>query len=234
MAAAEPDLQLRPVFTPGFLRVAGACAVLSALTTFGLWLLPEIAGPGVRIDGVVVQADPAQQLRLWVNYLHIFLCIAGYIAAAGLFWARRPGLAATGLAAFLLWGMVELIGVSVLIFALNGVWRPAFAAAADPAARAALKSTMDAWAAIWDALFFLLLTGFLLGTSLFGAAALAGRGLERVVGVLFLLAAPLTLLIMLEGYAGLALFGPAVAIVYPILQPISRALLGAWLWRSAG
>ena len=87
--------------------------------------------------------------------------------------------------------------------------------------------------AVWDALFFLLLTGFLLGTSCFGLAALAGTGLERWVGVLFLLASPLTLAIMLGGYAGVTFLDSLVSWVYPLLQPFSRALLAVWLWQAA-
>jgi hypothetical protein len=51
--------------------------------------------------------------------------------------------------------------------------------------------------------------------------------------VLLLLAVPLTLAITLQEYAGASRLAPIVNAIYPILQPVSRALLGLWLWREA-
>ena len=85
---------------------------------------------------------------------------------------------------------------------------------------------------MWDAMFFLLLIAFLIGTTCYGMATVRQDGFERLIGILFLLAAPLTIIITLDGYAGLSLSG-WIAWSYPILQPVSRFLMGIWLWRSA-
>ncbi len=100
-------------------------------------------------------------------------------------WRRSPSLAGFGFVCFLLWGFVELSGVSVNIFAVNADWRAHFAAA-TPEGQGQLRVLLLGFDAVWDALFFLLLTGFLLGTTCFGLAALAGTGLERWVGIMFL------------------------------------------------
>ncbi len=75
---------------------------------------------------------------------------------------------------------------------------------------------------------FLLLTTFLIGTLSYGIALASGGTPERLLALLFLLAAPLTVIIMLDGYFGASLSG-WIAWSYPLLQPLSRALTGAWL-----
>jgi hypothetical protein len=48
-----------------------------------------------------------------------------------------------------------------------------------------------------------------------------------------LLAAPLTVGIMVGGYTSLTFWSDASDWIYPLLQPLSRALMGVWLWRLA-
>ena len=218
--------------SPISFRIAAVAAALSAVTTFLLWLLPRLYEVPDGLEAAVgLHQNPVYLSRLWVNFVHIFLALAAYGATAVLLWRRSPSLAGFGFVCFLLWGFVELSGVSVNIFAVNADWRAHFALA-TPEGQGQLRVLLLGFDAVWDALFFLLLTGFLLGTSCFGLAALAGTGLERWVGVMFLLASPLTLAIMLGGYAGVAFMDSIVSWLYPVLQPFSRALLAAWLWQA--
>src|SRR6185369_1010791 len=101
------------------------------------------------------------------------------------------------------WATTELTGISVIIFASNRAWRASYDAA-DEAKRASLRTMLEGWSAVWDGMFFLLLVAFLLGSLLFGAAAVRQKGLARAVGVLLLAAVPLTAFIMAGGYAGVA------------------------------
>jgi hypothetical protein len=64
------------------------------------------------------------------------------------------------------------------------------------------------------------LVAFLLGTLFFGLAAARGKGLERLVGVLLLLAAPLTLGILIGGYTSITSLNRFTDWVYPVLQPL--------------
>jgi hypothetical protein len=220
-------------FSPRALRVAAACAALTAVTTFLLWALPRTYPPARTFDEQVALFANARYLaRLWVNFGHVLLALVGYLGASVVLRRRSAALSATGFLFFVLWGFTELLGVAVNILAVNGTWRAGWAAA-DAPTREMLRTLITGWAAVWDAMFFVLLVGFLLGTLCLGAAAWRGRGLERVVGALLLLAAPLTVLIMASGYAGLSWGTGAIAVVYPALQPVSRLLMGAWLWRVA-
>ena len=218
------------------LRIAAVGAGLSAVTTFLLWLLPRLyPAPAGFDEALALHANPLYIARLWVNFGHIFLALTAYSAAACLLWRRSPSLAGLGYVWFVMWGFTELLGVTTNIFAVNGTWRAQFGQS-EPDMQDRLRTLILGFEGAWDAL-FLLLVAFLLGSLFYGLAAWLGRGLERWIGALFLLAVPLTLGIVISSYTKIVLFDAAIAWVYPVLQPVSRALLGCWLWsqgRSAG
>jgi hypothetical protein len=215
------------------LRAAAWCAVLSAVTTFLLWWLPrQVTPPADFAASVALHENPWYLARLWVSLAHNWLALFAYMGAAAVLARRAPGRAAAGLAAFAVWAVTELVGIAVILFAVNRTWRAGWHAA-DEAGRASLRTLLAGWNAVWDAMFFLLLVAFLLGSLLFGLAAVRGAGVERWVGVLLLAAVPLTALIMAGGYAGAAWADAVTGAVYPALQPASRALMGVWLWRMA-
>lgn len=205
------------------------------MTTFLLWLLPRLYVSPESIDAAVgLHQNVYYMARLWVNFGHIFLALAAYGAAAYLLSRRTPGLASFGYVSFVLWGFTELLGVTVNIFAVNRTWRAAFATA-SPEARVAIRTNIAGFQAVWDAMFFLLLVAFLLGTACFGLAAVVrGDALSKWLGAMFLLAVPLTLAIMVGGYTQITAFNLLDEMVYPVLQPLSRGLLAYWLWRNAG
>ena len=218
--------------TPRALKFSGFCAAASAVTTFLLWFLPRHIHYPSDPAGIGLQDDPFLIGKLWVNFTHIFLALVGYGGTAWLLSRRSPALAFGGFVAFLIWGFTELLGVTIDIFAVNRTWRAGFATATAEVQQQ-LRTSIFAFQAVWDAMFFLLLIAFLIGTTCFGLAALRGTKLERVVGWLLLAATPLTVVITLSGYAGMPQLESAVQWSYPVLQPVSRAVLACWLWRTA-
>lgn len=217
-----------------FLRLAGALGALSALTTLLLWLLPRLyAAPASFEDSIALHMNSVYMGRLWVNFVHVALALTAYTAAAALLRRESAALSGAALVWLSIWAAAELGGVAILIFAVNGTWRAGYGAG-DEAVQQACRHALDAHAAVWDALFFVILVAFTLGTTFMGAALARGGGLRRTVGVLHLLAGPLTILIILGGYFGAGWASVAAGWVYPVLQPPSRALLGAWIWREAG
>ena len=215
-------------------RFASVCAALSAATTFLLWLLPKFySSPADFEEAILLHSNGYYIARLWVNFGHIFLALVAYGAAAYLLFRLAPTLATFGYLWFVVWGFTELLGVTVNLFAVNRIWRAEFAGA-TPEEKVILRANLLGFDAVWDAMFFLLLVAFLLGSACFAAAALRGDGLTRLVGALFLLAVPLTIAIILGGYTKMTMLNSAVGAVYPLLQPISRGVLAYWLWRMAG
>ena len=81
--------------------------------------------------------------------------------------------------------------------------------------------------------FFLLLIAFLLGSLSLGLLSVKGRGLERLTGILLLLSIPLSVMIILGEYWNVNVASRLENIVYPVLQPASRIVMGVWLWNSA-
>lgn len=230
---AHRQLRLPGSLSPGFLRLTGACAALSGVTTFLLWALARAYPPPADFEAsLALHQNVFYLARYWTNFVHVFLALTGYLGAALLLARRSLGLALLGSLFFLLWGTSELLGVSVILFAVNRTWRAGYTNA-DPALQETYRVLLTGFEAVWDSVFFLLLVAFLLGSLCYGRVASKGRGLERVVGVLFLFAVPLTFAIIVSGYGGPPWPGTLAGWTYPILQPLSRVLLGVWLWNSA-
>lgn len=206
--------------------------MISALTTFLLWWLGRQVPPSANIaEAVGLAQNPAYMGRLWINLLHVLIAPAGYAAAAALLARRAPAAAWIGLACILAWSFAEALGVSINIWGQNAEWRSRWSAAAPPE-RLALQAAMITFQGFWNGIFFLVLVFFALASGLLGFAAVGEPGLGRWVGWLLLAAVPLTLIIMLEGYFGQAL-GQFIEWSYPLLQPLSRFLMGIWIWRAA-
>lgn len=215
------------------LRIGGYAALLSAVTTFLLWLLPcLVVRDSNDVVGASLATDTVYLARWVVNLIHMPLAMASYTAFAYLIWLRGKTEVIFGWICFLIWSIVELIGVSMILFAVNLQWRKAYAAA-DAVTRVTLESKIGLVLEVWDALFFLLLCAFLLGSMVYASAADSNTWLERAMKFTFWLGVPLTLLIILSGYFGYSGGDAITATIYPLLQPLNRVLLGVWLLTQA-
>ncbi|MGI9543627.1 MAG: hypothetical protein ACR2MX_10240 [Cyclobacteriaceae bacterium] len=216
------------------LKIAAVCAISTTITTFFLWLLPQFyQAPQTFEEGVALASNSFYLSRLWVNLLHIPLALTGYFGLAYILRNRELPKVSLGMIWFLVWGLTEMIGVSSLIFSVNGEWRSGYLLAGE-AEQLALQSRIEAALSIWDSLFFVLLIGFLLGTTLYGWATWKGKGLEKLLSYCFWLAVPLTLLIIFSKYAQVEWAGQVTSWIYPLLQPFSRFILGLFIWKQSG
>ena len=217
-----------------FLRFTALCAGLSALTTLLLGILPSFYPElSTDMDRAMLHANPYYMGRLWVNLVHVLLLLPAYLGAAIVLSQRsNRGLASLGFMWFLLWLCTELLGISGLIFAVNGAWRKTYVTA-DELTQEILQRNIDLYLQVWDGWFFLLLIFFLLGTLTYGIAIWNKHKLDRILSSLFLLGVPLTIFIMVSGYGGPSWPGVVVGWVYPVLQPAVRSLLGVWIWRRS-
>ena len=214
------------------LLLAAGAALITSGTTFLLWYLPrQYAAPTTFEETLALHENGAYMARLWINFIHVFLALAAYGAAAFVMRAKAPAAAAVGFVAFCFWSLAEALGLAINIWGVNGMWRAGYAAA-DPEAQALIRASLHTFRGVWEGVFFVVLTAFLIGTLSMGVALFRGDALQRILGALFLLAAPLTVIIMLDGYFGASL-SQWISWSYPVLQPVSRALLGVWLIRVA-
>ncbi len=216
-----------------FYRLSAIAAFTTALTTLLLWLLPKVYAPPANFDEtLVLPGNVFYMLRQWINLLHIPLALLAYFALA--YKLRKTELPQVGIGFvwFIIWGVTEMTGITTIVFAVNKNWRANYAGL-DDAGKLIAKSNIENFYAVWDSMFFVLLIAFLLASAFYGWALWGKRGTEKILGTLFWLAVPLTLLIILSGYFDHSWAGSIVGWAYPALQPVSRFLLGLVLWKTA-
>lgn len=202
----------------------------SAVTTVFLIFLPRFYGPAASLDErVLFLNNPFYQLRAWSYFVHPFLVLAAALGVAVALRRRAAGLVIPGFLGFLLWSFTEAgqQAMTLTVFhRLAKAWPQA-----DAPAREILRIQIANYDALWDALFLLLLTAFLIGNVLYGLACLRERGLPRVLGGFYFGAAFLTLASIIGELGGPALPPPLNMWLYPLLQPAARLLIGVWLWQ---
>ena len=215
-----------------FLRISSIAAFISAFTTFLLWFLPKLyLSPKNFEDSILLYNNTYYMLRLWVNFIHIPLALTAYFGLVLILFQRQPAKSVFGMIWFIVWGLVEMVGIGILLVSVNFNWRKNYELA-DELKRNVLKNNIEAFFSIWDSMFLVLLVAFLLGSLFIAWATWHSKGIEKVLSYLLWLAVPLTLLIILSNYANQNWAGEIIAYIYPILQPASRALLGLFIWRS--
>ena len=221
------------MFPRSFYRAAALCSIASALTTLLLIFLPRFYGPAASLDERVLFLDnPFYQLRAWSYLLHPFLVLAAALGVATALWRRAASLVLPGFLGFLLWTFTEA-GQQTLTLTVFHRWARAWPQA-DASAREILRTQIASYDAIWDAMFLLLLLGFLIGNVLYGIACLRGYGMTRVLGAFYFGAAFLTLTGIVSELGGPTLPPLLSTWLYPLLQPAARLLIGIWLWRGGG
>lgn len=218
-----------------FLQFGAACSVALAVTTFLLWLLPQYVAPATTFEQQLALAqNPIHMTRLSVSLLHMLLGFAAYLAVYRVIRDRAPGFAALGLACFFIWAVIELLAVSINLFAVNATWRAGYAAA-NADTQALYRIYLGAWPGVWEGLYFLLASAYLLGSLLLGGIAATDphRALTRVIGALLLLGGVISAAFIVSGYGGPEWPGDFAGAIYPFVQPAARLLTGFWLWKCA-
>ncbi len=217
-------------FSRRFYRFAAGCSFASAATTLALILLPSLYGSAEGLEARLQLVDStAYAVRAWVYLLHPLVALAAALGVATVLARKAAGAAAVGLCGFFVWAVTEAGQQSLTLIAYHG-WAEAYAAA-DGAARRVLETQIATYDAIWDSMFFLLLVGFLVGNVAFGIVLSGRRGFDGLLGVLYLAVGGFTVFNIVSGIGGPGLPSWMGSVVYPILQPLARVLIGVWLLR---
>jgi hypothetical protein len=226
-------------FSARFYRAAAIASMLSAVTTLGLIFLPRLYSPVPDFEArMALGTHPAYVLRSWTYLVHPFLVFAAALAVAARCRFRAAGAASVGLAGFALWAATEAAQQALTKVALDRTWRAAWPAA-DEAAREVIRNHVAFYDVVWDAMYLLILLGFVIG-SVFLALAVrrttAGEGMQSRrlaswVSAAFWAGAGLTAIYLLPEFGGPQLRGTEW--LYPLIQPAGRVLIGVWLWREA-
>ena len=216
-----------------YLRFAAGCAAALAVTTFLLWLLPQLVPEAPNFDArLALGRDPANLARHAVGIVHMLLGFAAMLGVYFLLRERSRGFAAFGLAMFFTWMVVEIVASSIALFTVNLGWRAGYAAA-GPEAQVAFRALLAGWPAVYDGLYFVFGTAFVIGSITYGVLALRGGKRAALAGVFMLMGAGLGIAFLVSGYNGPAWPGMLAGHLYPILMPSGRGLIAWWLWREA-
>lgn len=217
--------------SPAFYRTAAVFSMISALTTLGLIFLPRLFAPIDGFDGRMARVhDGWYQLRAWIYLLHPFLTGTAGLAVCLRLRATSSAAAVVGIAGLSLWAFTEAAQQCLTLFAFDA-WRAAYVAG-DPAIHAQMPTLTAFYDELWDAMYVLLLIGFVIGNTALGVVFVRRPGLMRVIGAFYLAAVVLTFFYLLPELGIPASLGALESWIYPATQPLARVLIGVWLWRN--
>lgn len=221
-------------FTPRFFRFAAVCALLTALTTLVVHVMPNLWSNAMSFEQQVeLRLNPLYLTNRWVVLLHCALVVVSMFAL-GLPAARRaPAPVIFGFLAFVCFAFTEILRTAISIFAINRNWRAVYASTVDPATRERFRAFIESYSGINDALFFIFYTAFTVGLICYGIAFLR-TGSMLQLGILLTVWALLNLPGWIDAVIGTELLGRYFEWVGPVFQPLARAWIGVWLWKNAG
>jgi hypothetical protein len=218
--------------SPLFYRAAAACSIASAITTLLLIFLPDFYTQQHGFEGRMLRVlDPAYAVRSWVYLVHPLLTFAAALAVAVHASGPRPGSALVGAVGFALWAATETAQQTLTLFAFDR-WRRSWLMG-DAEILAHMPALTRMYDGLWDAMYVLLLIGFVIGNLALGTALVREHAFTRVVGLFMVAASLLGLSNLLPELGGWGLPPVVAQSAYPLIQPLGRALVGVWLWQQA-
>jgi hypothetical protein len=218
---------------PRFLRLGAVAAALTFPTTLAIHLLPQLWADSLSFEARLdLRTNAVYMARLFVVLLHCLLVVISMAAARSLAPSGAAAAAGLGFLAFLGFAYTETLRTSLALFALNRSWRAAYAAAADTAARERARALIEGFSGINDALFFVFIACFLLGTLCYGVAFRRAGGLTSVIGWLFLAWTALSAPGLIDAATGAETLSGYFDWVGPYFQAPARGLIAVWLWRA--
>src|SRR5262245_9962833 len=205
-------------FQRSFFRAGAVCALLTAVTTLGVHLLPPLwAHADTFEEQVALRNDPIYIGRLWMVLAHCGLVAFSMLAVGVRRLRESPGLVLPGFLCYLFFSAAEMLRTSLVLFAVNATWRAGYAAATDDATRDLYRSQILGFAGIGQALFMLFFVAFLLGNLLYGLALRRGPGRAGAGGAALLGVAALGGPALVGRASGRGRFGAVPGVVRPVL-----------------
>ena len=221
--------------SPALIKVAGICAILTALTTIAVHWLPDLWSNATTFESQVQLRHNAIYMgRLWIVLIHCVLVVISMAAIPCLLNGKLRTIAMFGVGSYVMFGFVEILRTSLSIFAVNRAWRGGYDTSTDDVRRQTFRHALETFGGVNDTLFFLFYAAFTVGLFSYGFALLLKSGIDRGVGLLFLLWGVLNLPGLVGAIAGNEALGMGFDWVGRYFQPAARFLLGLWLWNAAG
>jgi hypothetical protein len=217
--------------SPAFIKVAGVCAILTALTTIAVHWLPDLWSNALTFESrVQLRHNAIYMSRFWIVLIHCVLVVISMAAIPCLLNGVARLVAMFGLASYVMFAFIEILRTSLSIFAVNRAWRGGYETSGDDTQRQAFRAALDTFGGVNDALFFLFFTAFTVGLFCYGFALLSKSGIDQRVGFLFVLWGVLNLPGLIGAIVGNEALGAPFDWVGRYFQPAARFLISLWLW----
>lgn len=209
------------------LRFAAVCSLLTVLTTFGLYFLFE--SPTGFDEKLLLYKHSVHNFRLWVVIFHcIFITITMYAIALILF-KNNPGYAGLGFISILVFAIMEITRAFGVLLYINPL-RQKYLESTSEISRQLIQNSFENWDLICSLMFGVFILGFAFNKLCYGLAIIKGEGIDRWMGIIFLLWAAI-------GFNGLYLEFSYAEWRYQIMnytsytfQPAARLFIAYWLF----
>lgn len=215
-----------------FLKAAAICSFLGALTTTFLFVLPTVDAPNFESQ-VLLYENNLYLTRLWILFIHPQVNLIASLGIGFLLFKKYPLQIVIGTVFLSIWAYTEITQQSLLIDALNQIWRPGYVKADGEIAKTMFETLIKTANGISDSNYFLVIYGFGLGSFFFGLALIGENGLGKFLGISFLFIGILSLASFARYYMGARYMNQVVdwtyKWIYTYLQPIVRVGIGIWL-----
>nr|WP_298996051.1 hypothetical protein [uncultured Allomuricauda sp.] len=217
-----------------FLKLAGICSMLGAITTSLLIFLPNPIASDFESQTLLFE-NKLYLSKLWILFIHPQVNIIASLGIAYLLLRKYPAQMIIGSLFLLVWAYTEMSQQSLLIDTLNQIWRPNYVNAESEITKNMFKSLINAANGISDSKYFLVIYGFGLGSLIYGTALIQENGLGKWIGGSLLFIGILSLCSFLRYYLGITFLNAPVnwtyEWVYPYLQPLVRIAIGIWIFK---
>lgn len=208
----------------------GICAIAGAVTTLVNTVLPNFYTAEGFDARMALIHNPFYAARQWVLLVHPGFTLMLALGVALALVSRAPGRATAGLAFAGVEKMTEFVLGTLIMFAVNGIWKVGYLEAIGTPEAAGLRTQIEQFNEMLGGSYFLLWSMFILSTACFGSALNFNHKLERWIIVTAGLMILLTFLMMLGSYAGQGDWvQPILKWSYPAGLTAHRLLIGLWL-----
>jgi len=208
------------------LKLGSIFGFISVITTLGVHLM------------VIPAASFEESVNLYNNawyvfsrWLIIFHCLAVFISMTGVFIAfNNPHNihAKLGVISFSVFSWTEITRMFLVLTYLSNL-RQSYIRQTDPMLKAILKSDIENFSYVGEALFAVFMLAFALGNLFYGIEFFKGKGFSRLVGyflIIWFLSGMLGLVTSFYHSEALSGFFSVYNITF---QPLARALIAFWL-----
>ncbi len=218
------------MFHSAFFTVAALCAIVYALiTVLNGWLHARAPKPSSFEETVALRENRWIVIRSWVVLLSMFFVLVAFGGIAARLFAKSPALAGLGFCFSFIFVFTEMLFRSVGIFAVRRVWMAQYAQETDDNAKTALRVLIASFNSIVGALYFVLMSSFMLGSLLFGIAAWSETLFDKLASVALFLNTFRLFLRLLEMHGNQKWLAALNHRVYVPIVTMVYLIIGVWL-----